>query len=327
MVNVFVFRDDSSTPAGWAEISSGYQERLCLCNGGGMETGGSYAHTHSTSNLSCSTAAGWIYSDYAAHLAAKGHNHPIGSITVSSEYHLPALKKFRLVYRGITGWNGAVPSGSIVFNEGIPTGWSRTESGSSYFLYIAASAGGTGGSTSHSHTASGTTGAPSATDWADNGGANSPSPNHTHTFSGTSNPTTHDYYYWACGLIKASSDSFVKVNSYLLFDGTPSSAWEIVTAANNRYLRISATDNVTTGGSYLSSTHSHSFSATTSNNSSMVQNLSMYPDVLFPTPDHNHTVSFSLASVTVQPAYVKFNLARAKINFGPSIAGNQIFLM
>ncbi len=337
MVNVYIFRDDSSTPAGWTEIASGYRERLCLCNGA-LETGGSYTHDHSISNWNCSDDSGTFTNIFGAgsNACAYAHNHTSGSPIVSSEYHLPSAKCFRLVYRSTSGWNGTVPSGSIVFNESVPSGWSRTENGSSKFIWISATAGGYGGSDSHAHTVSGTT-SPSSYcvdlyRWDQTYYPYASKCSHTHTYSGTSNTSAHTgYYYWACGLVKASSDTYVKVNCYLLFDAAPNSLWEVVTGANNRYLRISSTNSITTGGSYLSLVHDHTMG--TINVSTYDCSGDFEPDWgnnnTYTVGSHTHAISFALASATATPAYVKLTLARAKYDFPVpvSVSGSQIFML
>ncbi len=331
MVNVYVFRSDSSTPSGWSEIGSGYRDRLCLCNGA-LETGGADNHNHGISGWGCTgsdnnrTDAGGINTQ----IAAASHTHVQGAAPIiGTASHLPPYKNFRLVYRSTIGWNGLVPSGAIVFRENVPTfGGSRTESGSSSFIRISGTAGGTGGSSSpHNHSVSGTTG-PNSQSMSKSIGTPDDvcwgKLSHTHDYSGTSeNASAPDYYYWACGLIQASANTFIQANSYLLFDGTPDSKWEVTTAANNHYLRISSTNSIITGGSYLAYNHTHTFSFYSYMNAwdYIVDGSGNASD-----GRHGHTISFTLAGdANLYPSFVKLTLARALYNFGGLSA--QIFML
>lgn len=327
MVNVYFFYDQAGTPANFSEIASGYQNRLILLGGTPLETGGADNHNHpvAMNNGSAATAnsatTAWENStDTDCLYTSTAHHHVAGSVSIDTKNHLPPYKNFRLLYRSMTGWNKKLPTGAIVFNASVPTGWSRTESGGSTFLRTASSYGGTGGATQHDHYLSGTTGDRTETDAsrADHdsyGGAIVSRRVHTHNVSGTLTATSHDYYYWSCGLIKASAESYVKKDSYLLFDGDPGAGWQLIDATN-RYLKISSTNSVATGGSYTSLIHSHSGSWSFTSSGSNNTRTAYAMNTSYAGPGHNHTVTGTVTEQTVTPTYVRLLLYKATRDMG-----------
>lgn len=317
MVNVYLFRTDTSTPADWSDVSSTYANRLILGNGTALETGGAATHNnHSLSGWSCSTVNA-VYRDAAdAVWIATTHNHASGTCSFGNGNHLPPYKTFRLVRRDLTGWNGKLPSGSVAFCETVPpTGYERIENGSSNFIMISGTAGSTGGALTHYHTYSGTTGGGSAgyniNTFTSYYGANS---SHTHTYSGNSGTANNNPYFWSCGLIRSTSEIGIKTDMILLFDGTPSSTdWDVISGADNRYLKISSTNSIATGGA--ATDHTHPASGTTSDASAFTR-VSIGSGTVRGIGNHSHTYSFTLSSVAPVPTYVRLILGKAKRNLG-----------
>ena len=86
---------------------------------------------------------------------------------------------------------GVIPSGMIaMFDTSCPAGWTRFTALDNRFPRGAATYGGTGGSSSHAHSYSGTTGPPSS---STRRGATmtSASPYHRHSYSGVTGSTGH----------------------------------------------------------------------------------------------------------------------------------------
>jgi len=328
MVNVCVFRRDVTTPSGWTEVPALLQNRLILADGTPLDTGGSDTHTHSLTGTSVSTWSShmtyvWVATGGGALYGAQNHTHSISSSSSTSESNLPSYKNHRMVYRSMTGWDGKIPAGSVIFREEVPTGYSRVDAGESYFIRIAGTAGGTGGSDSHNHTCSVTlanwTGA--AARWPRVSAPTLSVINGIHghnSANGLSGSTTYDYKYWGCGLISADSEEEVVINSYLLFDNTPSETqWEVVTATG-RYLKCLSTYTVATGGTNTTLTHTHTLSMT-SNTSNNCNSADAGTNATGDYCSHTHTITASLGSQEIQPPFVVFVLARAKVNLGTKI--------
>ncbi len=324
MVNVYVFRDDATTPTGWSEIAAGYRDRLVLLGGTVLETGGTTSHSHTVAVSAIAQSSLYSGSSYGAYgspwRSAKTHQHVnAGTVNCSSYGHMPAYKAFRVVYRSTTDWDGSIPSGSILFRESVPAGWSRTCDGESYFLLTSATAGSYATWTGHNHSLSGQTNNDNGTaQYTSETNQRIPDGNHYHTFAGQLANDYHDYKYWSCGLIKASSDVFIQRDSYALFDGDPGTNWEAVSADGN-YLRISSTNSVAIGGSYTSWTHNHGGSAQiTSNqpNTGGCHNISSTSGTLWNACAHTHVVTITVQNQTVQPSYVRLLLYKSLTDFG-----------
>ncbi len=324
MVNVYVFRDDATTPTGWSEIAAGYRDRLILLSGTVLETGGTTSHSHTVAVSAIAQSSLYSGSSYGAYgspwRSAKTHQHVnAGTVNCSSYGHMPAYKAFRVVYRSTTDWDGSIPSGSILFRESVPAGWARTCDGESYFLLTSATAGSYATWTGHNHSLSGQTNNDNGTaQYTSEANQRIPDGNHYHTFTGQLANDYHDYKYWSCGLIKASSDVFIQRDSYALFDGDPGTNWEAVSADGN-YLRISSTNSIVIGGSYTAWTHNHGGSAQiTSNqpNTGGCHNISSTSGTLWNACAHTHVVTITVQNQTVQPSYVRLLLYKSLTDFG-----------
>ena len=314
MVNVYVFRTDTTTPSGWTDVSSTYSGRFLLGNGTALSTGGATQHTHALTGWSCSTYNMDRIRAYTYDSVAGNHNHAQGSYTISTVDHLPSYKDFRILRRDVSGWNNVIPSGSVVFSETIPQNWERLDNGSSYYLRISSTAGGTGGSPTHTHTISGTTGGPSATNgaynWNDDYGASS---THTHAYNITTNTGSNEFYYWSCGLARATADTKIRKGFILLFDATPNSTdWTVLTGANDRYLRVSSSNSIATGGSNC--THNHSASGNTGSCGTI--GLGKGSGVIGQCNNHVHAISATFDSQTPTLSYVRLIVAQAAHEYG-----------
>ncbi len=327
MVNVYVFRSDGTTPSGWSEIATGYRERLPLLGGTPLTTGGTDSHSHALTGTSVSSVCdsatfGWtstandIWLNQGSQLC---HTHTVSTSSVGLESNLPPYKNFRLVYRSVDGWDGTLPAGSIVFREAVPaSNYSRVDSGQTYFIRISATAGGTGGADNHNHLCSVTlanANAPAARlIWNSSPLVSAIKSTHGHNSnSASSSSTDFNYKYWGGGLISATSDTKVVQDSYLLFDGTPDSGqWEVV-SADGCYLKALGTYTVSTGGVNTTLTHGHTLSmASSSANNCNNTKSSIYRSIAC---SHTHTITSTLDNQTIQPSYVRFILARAKVDF------------
>lgn len=315
MVDVYGLWDSASAPP-WSEVAAGLQNRLILLGGTQLETGGTDTHsTHAFSSTSVGNGGTSTTVDNFEHVNSAenqyiSHTHGWVAPTQSAGNHLPAYKNFRLIHTAYASWNKVVPTGVIGFCETVPTGYARAESGESSFIRISTSYGGTGGG-AHSHTGSGTLNDMSGSTTMVNysaGGTYSITATHTHSWSYTSSTATPNYYFWSCGLIKASTGVVLATNTIWLFDGDPGSGWDAV-SATGYYLKISSTNSIATGGAYTSWSQSHTISATSGTNTSALVCDPPYDYVATVIADgHTHAISATMSALSVTPSYVRLSL-------------------
>lgn len=313
MVNVYVFSESSSL-TNWTEIAAGYQNKLVLLGGTALETGGADTHTHTGSVSSVSSvSASNIGGSGLYVLVDSSHTHSGSVNSVGNSSNLPYYRTIRLFYRSVTGWDGKVPAGAIIMRSLAPSNWSLytcTE-----FVMAAAGYGTTGGGT-HLHAVSGALANYSGSG-RNSGVAHNSFTNkiHGHSFSGTIS-ASYDYYYAAIQFIKADQEGFVPLSSYLLFDGDPGPKWAAVTAYDGRYLRF-GTGDWSTGGSYISTAHTHTGSITSNGSNACTSYANgSYADYLC---SHTHNVTVSLESGTAQPPYVRLLLYQLTTDFSSTL--------
>ena len=324
MVNVYVAREDATTPDGWTEVAAGYKDKLILGNGTGLETGGADTHNHTSmtgwSASSVTPASAGSTAGTGSNVIRSGYSHSHiapASFTCTSTNHLPPYKNFRMLYRDVSGWNFVLPSGSICYKETTHAKYDRCDDGSSYFLRIAATAGGTGGATSHNHVASGNTGVPSGSNITCGTGSedNWYSATHVHSFGFTSSSSTISYSYWSCGLVKSNDLTLIVKDLYLWFDGTPPAMFETVTDATDKYMKVSSDNSVAYATN--SAAHTHTCSGTSGNSSGVAG--ANYDTTRVIGDTHTHSISFTLASVTPVPSYTRFTLAKTLYDIANSV--------
>ena len=266
MGNVFFFWDGSGgPPSGWSEIDPAYQNRLISINSTPYILTGADQHSNGAGmNNSTPTASSQCNGSYGGSIQMIAHNtlhgHGQDTITVSPSNNLPAYKNFRLFYRSTSGWDQTLPAGAIIFldtTQPIPANWFAVEINGSAFIRVSASYGGTGGGDTTGHTISGTSGNNTQAD----GSVGSPSGGlltaryHNHNFSTTTSVHSLDFYFWAAGMIKATTNTRVPVNGYLLFDATQGAGWQSV-GTPGQLLRICSYGAILTGGTY-NGLHNH----------------------------------------------------------------------
>jgi hypothetical protein len=326
VANVYVLRDDSETPSGWTEIGASYRDKLIKGNGTPLATGGTDTHQHTTlDSWSCGYAgvSGSETHSGSAFSRADGgriHTHGYGTLSCTLENHIPPYKNFRLLYRSLTGWNYTVPSGSILFKASTHSKYDRYDNGQSYFIRIASTAGGTGGATSHTHVASGNTGSQDpnyACGVVDGVAITLASSTHTHSYSFTSSSSTISFSSWACGLVKSNVLTTVVKDLYMFFDDTPTSMFEVVSGADDMFLKVSADNSVTIESH--SSAHTHTCSGNTGYPNETGNPDDTYTGYYATVYAHVHSVSFTLHTVTPEPSYVRLKLAKVLVDIVNSV--------
>lgn len=174
-------------PSGWTRNTT-YDNRFMKgATSYGTTGGGSHNHTMSSTTSVKSRDGGivGIY-PYGSYIwPAPGHSHSIGGSTGSSD----PLPPYRTQIFASPDTSVSIPSTSILMANGStlpPYGWIRFTSLDEYFPYGSSSSGTTGGSTTHTHTFSFTTGSSGSQSGVGTSGTSNHASAHTHTGSGTS---------------------------------------------------------------------------------------------------------------------------------------------
>ena len=341
MVKVYIFREDGTTPVGYTEVDARYRGRLIKAGGTPLEISGSARHSHGISAISVSTVSpeksGTLaYPGGRVSRLIRNHNHLdqayLARIAEASNF--PEVKKMRLVGRDVSDWNYKLPPGSVVFRRSVPeTNWLRTWPDEAKFIKIEDYEAQTD-SGGHKHLVEGNTARERVVyypgDGFSSGGMGDTRDiiatyvEHDHKFAGAITGSEYNYSYWGCGLIKSNTESGIPQDSYLLFDGVPDSAyWEVVTMANDRYLKTTVDGSMGTGGSVESIAHDHSGSVLTEISNDCFRNLAAKQETTL--CSHNHQVGLHLAQSSAEPLNVRFVLARAKFDLGMS-ARSQVVM-
>lgn len=221
---------------------------------------------------------------------------------------------------------GASYSGNVIsgFDGTCPGGWTALttlNSGNYYLRGGTAAVGTTGGASTHTHSASLTTGTPSSTENTHSGGWPGSSPTHTHsatvtTASSGSAPPYYDLVYCqASGIPTSLTTSFMG-----LFPSTPA-GWTRFTALDNAFPRA----NTTAGGTGGSATHTHSVSGTFGSGATRGVDESISAGDFIARGDHTHTFSTTSQSASSLPAYL--TTVYAKPNSTDTLEDGQIVMM
>lgn len=199
---------------------------------------------------------------------------------------------------------------------GVPSGWVLDTGSDGNYLRAAATAGGTGGHATHTHTFTETVGPASATVQTISGfGSATSNDTHTHISSGTTiapannDPAHYTFYLWKYNSADSTPPD-IPQNTFSFFEDAdvPSSPWVRFSASDNRLVKI---DNSHTSGG--SDTHTHaitwgSLGAASGTDTGPLVKAGSTP--YFATTDHTHTApaSSSTAPATSVPQYSTLQL-------------------
>ncbi|MEX0931679.1 MAG: DUF2341 domain-containing protein [Candidatus Paceibacterota bacterium] len=224
-----------------------------------------------------------------------------------------------VVFQEIRTWkiaSDAVGRMLILWDGGAaPAGWecvSCTGGDPFYQRFIRGGAtyGGTGGSATHTHTASVSVGGPSATTGQTPGGSTVSGSGHTHTFTPTVSSASNLPEYRQLRVLRSTSagtPATLPAGAIVFFTDTVPTEWTRYSAQDGRFVRGESGVG-TTGGA---NTHSHTITGTTgaaSGDTYGTQNGQTRADVA--QVNHTHSVSGSTDSVSNTPPYIETILGK-----------------
>jgi hypothetical protein len=305
-------------PPGWAEETS-FENRFPRGSETFGVTGGSETHTHTYSGTTSQAGEYGMYYRYAQEGAGL-HTHGISG-TTSAATSIPLY--FDVVFVSKANFlPRKVNENFVMLMTFLPSDWTAVgETG----RYVRGGAvfGSMGGSASHVHTASGTTGGPSdrvRISIGPNFNTYIATETHTHTYSFTTSsaPNTPSYL----NVITASPNANVDLvpGTLAFFDNLPPLGWEALSLANGRLFRIDSYYGATGGGP-----HTHTASGTTSNESAQYQLYAVDDYAYAARSPHSHSFSIQTDPAEALPPYITVRVARRISQVSvPTVWGQEV---
>ncbi len=275
---VLILWDGGAAPTGWTCISctSGNDlfERFFR---GSTTYGGPYGtatHSHSASYAADpTTVAGDSNSNNGGATAATiGHTHTVDSSNITTVSHLPPYRQLRVLRHDSAGTPAQLPTGAIViFKEAVPSGWTRYSLQDGRYVRGASTVGSADGSSTHTHTVSGTLSTPNGTTRASGSGVNISTNTHTHTFSTTTVPQEHEPPFIEVVLGKLDAAAAPPAGMVAMWNNELPIGWNSVSGSGGdfegRFIRASTTYGATGGA--LTHTHANISNIVSSNQSAV----------------------------------------------------------
>jgi len=293
-----------NVPSGWSqetEIVNKFPRGYSTYGG----TGGSSTHTHSYSGSTGQTALGsYVQNPMAGYVVTPQHTHS-ASGTTSSASSMPPY--FDVIFVKKENYlPEKINENFVIFLDSLPSGWT-TIGNTGQYIRGADTYGTTGGDNSHTHTASGTTGTPSATSQYQSHaqqGTKVATGDHTHTYSLTSNSENNAPPYLDVIVAYPASVENLVGGMVCIFDNLPPLGWVNLSSADTRFVRINDSYGETGGNS----SHSQTLSGTTSEPSADVWGFGTAYQVASGT--HTHSISISTSTDEVLPPYINVVLGK-----------------
>lgn len=265
--NLLIYWDNTSyIPAGWTCVSCTggdpfYQVFILGSTTPGL-TGGAATHTHTASaTVNGDTGSGGAGTGGGgADSALLGHTHTL-TPTIGTGSNVPPYRSLMVLEYNSTGEPTQLPAGAILmFDATVPAGWTQYSAQNGYFVRgdSAANIGTTGGSATHTHTLTGTTGGPSATTNANNtNNISIANQNHTHTISSNTASITVLPPYIGTIYGKLTATSSPSKDAIGMWTGDPDALWTSVSGASGAFENRFAVASTTYGNPGGTETHTH----------------------------------------------------------------------
>ncbi|MEN9920299.1 MAG: hypothetical protein RL538_192 [Candidatus Parcubacteria bacterium] len=251
--NMILYWDNaSSIPTGWTCLSCGsgtFYQKFGMGSSTYNTTGGATTHTHSGTGSVLATSDITTENTGTGGIAIGTHTHTY-TPTIASASNLPSYRNLRVIqYTAAAGEPPSLPTGAIgIFDAAVPSGWTRYSAQDGYYIYGENTPGTTGGSNTHTHAISGTTGAAAGGSYQSRGpdAANGSTPTHTHTVSGATASQSNEPRYVEVILGKLNATSTAPNGLISMWTEDVDGGWLDVSSANGdpfnqRFLKASTT--------------------------------------------------------------------------------------
>ncbi len=319
----FYLIKNSSCDAGWTtESSSGgdFFSKFPFGSSSYGNTGGSARHTHSNTTLQTNTTAVSqnVNSNSGLNTSLNHyHNITITMNSPSSDILPPYLDMIFCSNTDLIIKDNQV----ALFTTSVPSGFTRFSALDSKLPRGNSTYGASSSTTTHTHTLNGniTTAGPSATGTCASGSTQVPTSTHTHTStSPTAGNGTMMPEYLTMIYGQADTDTMAPSGTITMSNAIPPLGWNRFSTLDSKFPYGSSSYG-TTGGS---TTHTHSVSATTGNESATVGCATTTPTTTR-VLTHTHTVSGNLNSASNNPPYIETLFIQKKSSQNVTVNNEQ----
>ncbi len=311
--NMLLYWDSTYIPSGWTCVScvpaDTFYGRFIMGSSTAGVNGGNATHTHTATGAVSATGNSQTVSNNNQTTPTLAHTHTFTPV-IAATSSLPAYRQLAVLQYSSAGEPPSIPAGAIAMFDGtIPAGWtSYTAPNGRYLLASSTSAiGATGGSNTHVHFVTGTTGAAATTFLAANPGTAVAvgAANHTHTITSTSTQlVSQEPPYIEVILGKLTATSTPTNDMIAMWTGDAPTGWTTTSSSSepfaNRFVKASTTYGAT-GGAF---THTHVNMSITSNGPSATVNRNNAAGTNASAGTHTHTITAtSFSSPDHTPPY------------------------
>lgn len=289
----------TTIPSGWTCVSctagDDYYQRFLRgsTTAATSSSFGAATHTHTVSGgIDPTSAAATTIAVGSGSIDSPGHAHTF-TPAVSATTTLPRYRQLRVLRNNSAGDPATLPTGAIViFDTGVPTGWTRVSAQDGYFVRGEATSTITGGANTHTHTATGTIAAATGVTYGTSGavtpGANA---GHTHTITTTSASADHRPEYLEVVFGSLNATATPPEGIYSMWDGDVPLGWVKESGTGDPFNGKFVVGSSTYGGSGGTTTHSHADIIDAV--SSAVSGTNTAFGGTGGVPDHTHTVDYT----------------------------------
>lgn len=314
--SMILLYDGAVIPTGWTCISctSGDEAYQRFIRGAAAKgSGGAATHSHTATGTVGIESLDDGSNNDGAGIAESDHTHSFTPI-IGAASNLPAYRQLKVI-KYDSGTPGTIPAGAIaLFDTTVPAGWTRYSAQDGNYVRGEGTAGTTGGSNTHTHTITGTTGASAGLEDTVNTGGNSEGvaqAGHTHDANGTSDSVNNEPPYIETILGQADSDTTIPGSMIAMWDKNPGGTWTCVSCtASDAFYQTFFKPASTYGATGGSLTHSHGTANIASGLPS--QTTSTKTGSALASANHTHTVTVSNFSTDSNlPPYIEYVFAKS----------------
>ena len=312
----------TSLSSGWTRLSA-MDSRFPRGSSSYGGTGGVSSHNHTFSGTTSSASEVGLgrpdTGSYTFSYAYAPHSHSFSG-TTSTDSNIPPY--LSVIFEKSSCIPREIDSTFIALFTSLPANWTRVSALDGRFPYGSSSYGATGGSETHTHTVSFTTGGPSQTvtytDAQSGTDQERTTSTHTHSYSGTVSGSNIPPYL---DMIYASptSSSLLPNGMIAMFDSLPPLGWTRFTALDGKFPRGASTY----GGTGGSSSHSHTISGTTSGASAYISDWRRSYNASGPCYAHTHTFTVTTSTANVLPPYMDVIFGQRSVSSSTVIFGDE----
>jgi hypothetical protein len=264
--NMLLYWDSTYIPTGWTCVSclpaDSFYQRFVMGSSTAGTNGGAATTAHTATGAVTASASSQTVGANNRATPVVAHTHSFTPV-ITATSTLPAYRQLAIIQSNTAGEPSSIPTGAIaMFDAAVPSGWTAYTAQNGRYIRgeSTSTAGTTGGSNTHKHDVSGTTGAAVTTVNAQNPGTTIAvaAAAHTHTLTATTTGSvSNEPPYIEVILGKLNATSSPTNQMIAMWSGDPPTGWTTTSSSSeamaNKFIKASTTYGGT-GGAF---THSH----------------------------------------------------------------------